>query len=113
MGTGEATAIEGLETRTDISAGEGRFLLNDYGWDDRPQGRRRSTLSFQTARISAPTEAFALMFETHQTGASMVEVMGPGAFSQFLTRATSLYEMTARIIAGTHEKRGETINRYF
>lgn len=112
LGTGETAAIEGLGTRTNVASEEGRFLLADYGWEGR-SNRRPHIPSFHSARVSAPTQIFALMFETHQTGAHPVEALGPGAFSQFLARATALYEMSAKIIAGTHEKRGETLNRFF
>ena len=112
IGAGEAAAIESIGPRIDVSADEGRFLFSDLGVGGR-SGPKPNALSFRAARVAAPTQAFAIMFEVNQAGPDLLESMGPGAFGQFLSRATNLYETNARIIAGTHDKRGETLNSRF
>ena len=113
----DAAPIQELSPGVGVYYGDGGLPFHDEG---QGLGERRRGVDDQTGRglvnvggISSASTEFAAFFETNQVAADRRGYAGgPGDVSSgiFVAAAIGRYETNAKVIAGTNDPRGESIN---
>ncbi len=105
--------VDELQTSSGVSFNSAQFRFHE---DDRTfldrGGDRRSRHS-QTGLFTAPTQAFAAMFggsdSSNPGGSSAADVKSP-RFAGLVSKAISIYENNARVVAGDINVLGTSIS---
>ena len=108
-----AGGVDELQTSFGVSfdTAEFRFHDDDHAFFER--GNNRSSRQHQTGLFTAPTQAFAALFENG--GSNRQDDNAPGdiktpRFAGLVSKAIAIYETNARIISGENNILGTSIS---
>lgn len=102
--------IEEISPKAGVSPDEAKFTFQDYG---RSPDRRERLPAPRSTVFDTPSQAFATVFEMFREGdggGTDGEATTASTFGALLARAVGTYENNVRIVEGTYNTRGASLN---
>ena len=105
------SSVEELQGSNNVAFNSGAFGFREEGRSSFDQGGGRQGSPHQTGIVNAPTQSFAALLEGggQDSQGHGVDVKSP-QFAGIVSRAISIYEANANILAGTNNVLGTSIS---